>query len=283
MGNFTISKSITDRPDDSLRILFMDLNRIKMISDEEEIELARRIKNGDKKAVTELVTANLRFCVSVAKQYQHKGLPLVDLIQEAVIGATKAAEKFDESRGFKFISYAVWWIRQAIVKALANTSRSVRIPTNYSANLSKLNRVIDKFEQKYQRRPTIEEIQDDIDLNEEKISTILSTYNKGVSLDNPIREGEIGTLADNLKDEKELVDSTLINNDLSKKIHEIVEELPSREHDLICMYFGIGMQSLTKEEIAARMGLTKERVRQLLIVTISNLKKNYSEELSEFI
>ena len=275
MGNFTISKSITDRPDDSLRILFMDLNRIKMISDEEEIELARRIKNGDKKAVTELVTANLRFCVSVAKQYQHKGLPLVDLIQEAVIGATKAAEKFDESRGFKFISYAVWWIRQAIVKALANTSRSVRIPTNYSANLGKLNRVIDKFEQKYQRRPTIEEIQDDTDLNEEKISTILSTY--------PIREGEIGTLADNLKDEKELVDSTLINNDLSKKIHEIVEELPSREHDLICMYFGIGMQSLTKEEIAARMGLTKERVRQLLIVTISNLKKNYSEELSEFI
>lgn len=284
MKSFKITQSITDRKDASLGIYFKDVSKLSMITPEKEIELTRRIKLGDKAAANELVTANLRFVISVAKQYQNKGLDLVDLIQEGNIGMLEAAYKFDETRGYRFISYAVWWIRQSIMRAISEQCRTVRVPMSQIVNMSKINKMSEKFEQKNGRVPSMEEIEEETNLNRNKINMSLTSTYRSVSLESPLRDEDVSCLLDVLpNDNSESTDTTALKSDLILEIERILSKLSYREQDVLRMSFGIGVQAMSNDEIASRFGIGGERVRQIQHSAINHIKNKYKNELSELL
>ena len=284
MKSFKITQSITDRKDASLGIYFKDVSKLSMITSEKEVELTKRIKLGDKAAANELVTANLRFVISVAKQYQNKGLDLVDLIQEGNIGMLEAAYKFDETRGYRFISYAVWWIRQSIMRAISEQCRTVRVPMSQIVNMSKINKMSEKFEQKNGRVPSMEEIEEETNLNRKKINMSLASTYRSVSLESPLRDEDVSCLLDVLpNDNSESTDTTALKSDLNLEIERILSKLSYREQDVLRMSFGIGVQAMSNDEIANRFGIGSERVRQIQNKTIKYIKNKYKNELSELI
>ncbi len=284
MKSFKITQSITDRKDASLGIYFKDVSKLSMITPEEEIELTKRIKLGDNAAANELVTANLRFVISVAKQYQNKGLDLVDLIQEGNIGMLEAAYKFDETRGYRFISYAVWWVRQAIMRAISEQCRTVRVPMSQIANMSKINKMSEKFEQNNGRAPSMEEIEEETNLNMEKINTSLASTYRSISLESPFKDEDVSCLLDVLpNDNSESTDTTALKSDLVIEIERILSKLSYREQDVLRMSFGIGVQAMSNDEIANRFGIGGERVRQIQHSAINRIRSKYKNELSELL
>lgn len=273
MRQLKITKSITNRESASLDKYLQEIGREELVSPEEEVELAQRIRKGDQAALEKLTKANLRFVVSVAKQYQNQGLSLPDLINEGNLGLIKAAEKFDETRGFKFISYAVWWIRQSILQALAEQSRIVRLPLNQVGSLNKINKALSKFEQENERQPSSEELSEMIDVPKDKISDTLRVSGRHVSVDAPFVEGEDNSLLDVLpNDDSPSADRGLINESLNTEIERALATLTTREREIIESFFGIGCQEMTLEEIGERFGLTRERVRQIKEKAIRRLK-----------
>ena len=280
MRQLKITKSITNRENDSLDKYLQEIGRVEMVSIEEEIELAQRIKKGDRKALEKLTKANLRFVVSVAKQYQNQGLSLPDLINEGNMGLIKAAEKFDETRGFKFISYAVWWIRQSILQAIAEQSRIVRLPLNQVGSMNKINRMLSKFEQENERRPSIEEISESVDLSHEKIDDALKIQNKHVSMDAPLFEGEANNLLDIMvNDDAPMADKSLVLESLRAEIKNVLKSLSERERMVVEAFYGIGQPEMTLEEIGTKFGLTRERVRQIKEKAIRRLRNSTTNKL----
>lgn len=280
MRQLKITKSITNRESDSLDKYLQEIGHEELISVEEEVELAQRIKKGDRKALEKLTRANLRFVVSVAKQYQNQGLSLPDLINEGNVGLIKAAEKFDETRGFKFISYAVWWIRQSILQAIAEQSRIVRLPLNQVGSVNKINRVLNKFEQEHERRPSIDEIADKVDIPHEKIEEAMKVNSRHVSVDAPFAEGEDNSLLDVLpNNDSPMADRKLVLESLREEINRALQTLNERERNIIEAFFGINQQEMTLEEIGDRYGLTRERVRQIKEKAIRRLRHNTKNKL----
>ncbi len=273
MRQLKISKSITNRESASLDKYLQEISKYDLISVDEEVELARRIKKGDKEAMEKLIRANLRFVVSVAKQYQNQGLSLPDLINEGNLGLIKAAEKFDETRGFKFISYAVWWIRQSIMQAINEQSRIVRLPLNQVSSLTKYKKAIQDFEQKYHRKPTEEELAELLETTEEKIKKTASASGKAISVDAPFVEDEDNTLLDVLVNEDaERADEKLMKESLRIEIERALATLTERERDIIKLSFGIGTEPISLEEIGERYNLTRERVRQIREKALKKLR-----------
>ena len=273
MRQLKITKSITNRESEALDKYLQEIGKEEMISVEEEVELAQRIRKGDRKALERLTKANLRFVVSVAKQYQNQGLSLPDLINEGNLGLIKAAEKFDETRGFKFISYAVWWIRQSILQAIAEQSRIVRLPLNQVGSANKINKVLSKFEQENERRPSVEEISEKLDIPEDKIDEALSVNSRHVSVDAPFIDGEDNSLLDVLvNDDAPMADKSLVMESLKAEINNALKTLNERERNVIEAFYGINQQELTLEEIGVKYGLTRERVRQIKEKAIRRLR-----------
>lgn len=281
MRQLKITKSITNRESASLDKYLQEIGREDLITAEDEVELAKRIKQGDQLALEKLVRANLRFVVSVAKQYQNQGLTLPDLINEGNLGLIKAAQRFDETRGFKFISYAVWWIRQSILQALAEQSRIVRLPLNQVGSLNKINKAFSKLEQQYEREPSSDELAEMLDLPEEKIADTIKVSGRHVSVDAPFQEGEDGTLLDVLQNnDSPRADKTLMTESLQREIERSLSTLTERERDVIKLFFGIGMNhGLTLEEIGAKFDLTRERVRQIKEKAIRRLRHTSRSKL----
>ncbi len=281
MRQLKITKSITNRESQSLDKYLQEIGREDLITAEEEVELARRIKKGDQIALEKLTKANLRFVVSVAKQYQNQGLSLPDLINEGNLGLIKAAQRFDETRGFKFISYAVWWIRQSILQALAEQSRIVRLPLNQVGSLNKINKAFSRLEQEFERPPSADELATVLDLPEEKVKDTLRVSGRHVSMDAPFVDGEDNSLLDVLinKDSPN-ADNTLMSESLQKEIERSLSTLTERERDVIKYFFGIGMNhGLTLEEIGAKFDLTRERVRQIKEKAIRRLRHTSRSKL----
>ena len=275
MRQLKITKSITNRESASLDKYLQEIGREPLIPVDEEVELARRIRHGDRAALEKLVKANLRFVVSVAKQYQNQGLSLPDLIDEGNLGLIKAAEKFDETRGFKFISYAVWWIRQSILQALAEQSRIVRLPLNQVGSLNKINTAYQRFEHEFERKPSAEELAELLDIPVDKIADTLKMSGRQVSVDAPFVEGEDNSLIDVMVNEDSPnADHSLINESLSREIDRALATLTPREADIIRKFFGIGVQEKTLEEIGIEFHLTRERVRQIKEKAIRRLKSS---------
>lgn len=285
MRQLKISKSITNRESASLEKYFQEISKEELITIEEEIELAQRIKKGDKLALERLTRANLRFVVSVAKQYQNQGLTLPDLINEGNLGLMKAAEKFDETRGFKFISYAVWWIRQSILQALAEQSRIVRLPLNQVGSLNRINKAFSKLEQENERTPTPDELAVCLDLPREKINESLRFSGRHVSVDAPFSDSEEGSLLDIMVNtDTPHADGRLINESLSKEVERAIAMLTEREKDIVRLFFGLGCQELTLDEIAGKFDLTRERVRQIKEKAIRRLRQSHrSKNLKTFL
>ena len=280
MRQLKITKSITNRESASLDKYLQEIGKEELITVEAEVEVAQRIKKGDQVALEKLTKANLRFVVSVAKQYQNQGLTLPDLINEGNLGLIKAAEKFDETRGFKFISYAVWWIRQSILQALAEQSRIVRLPLNQVGSLNKINKALSRFEQEHERKPSAEELAKVLELPTEKVSDTLRVSGRHISVDAPFVEGEANSLLDVLiNDDSPNADRTLINESLSREIDRALSTLTERERDIIKLFFGIGCQEMTLEEIGERFGLTRERVRQIKEKAIRRLRHTSRSKL----
>lgn len=273
MRQLKITKSITNRESASLDKYLQEIGKEDLITVEEEVELAQRIKKGDQEALEKLTKANLRFVVSVAKQYQNQGLSLPDLINEGNLGLIKAAEKFDETRGFKFISYAVWWIRQSILQALAEQSRIVRLPLNQVGSLNKINKAFARFEQENERTPSSEELAGILDLPKEKVSDTMRVAGRHVSVDAPFSDGEDNNLLDVLvNSDSPNADRGLINESLSTEVERALSTLTDREKDIIRYFFGIGCPEMTLEEIGEKFGLTRERVRQIKEKAIRRLR-----------
>ncbi|MCG8308096.1 MAG: sigma-70 family RNA polymerase sigma factor [Cytophagales bacterium] len=265
MKQLKITKQITNRESQSLEKYFQEISKVEMITAEEEVELARRIKAGDQVALEKLAKANLRFVVSVAKQYQNSSMTLGDLINEGNLGLIKAASRFDETRGFKFISYAVWWIRQSIMQALAEQSRIVRLPLNRVSSLNRISRTFSDLEQKYQREPTEEELADVLDISADEVSENLKLSNKKVSMDAPFVNGEGNSLLDVIENEEiDETDSDLMVDSLRREVQRALSTLTTREATVISNYYGLnGEHAMTLEEIGEQLGLTRERVRQI--------------------
>ncbi|EGQ17585.1 MAG: RNA polymerase sigma factor RpoD/SigA [Prevotella nigrescens] len=275
MRQLKITQSITNRESTALEKYLQDISHEGLVSVEEEIELARKIKKGDVKALEKLTKANLRFVVSVAKQYQNQGLSLPDLINEGNLGLIKAAKKYDETRGFKFISYAVWWIRQSIMQAISEQSRIVRVPINQMGVIHKMRKVVQQFEQEYQRLPSIDEIAEQIDLPKEKIVEIMSMITKKISMDAPISTNDDGNLLDVLPNKNSpSADEDLLEEGLKKEIERLLVSLSEREQIILRGYFGINQREMSLEEIGEQTGLTRERVRQLKEKAIKRLRCN---------
>ncbi|MCD6332496.1 MAG: sigma-70 family RNA polymerase sigma factor [Bacteroidales bacterium] len=280
MRQLKITKSITNRESASLDKYLQEIGKEELITVEEEVELAQRIKKGDQVALEKLTKANLRFVVSVAKQYQNQGLSLPDLINEGNLGLIKAAEKFDETRGFKFISYAVWWIRQSILQALAEQSRIVRLPLNQVGSLNKINKAYSRFEQENERKPSAEELAAKLEIAPEKISDTMRVSGRHISVDAPFVEGEANSLLDVLiNDDSPNADNSLINESLSREIDRALSTLTERERDIIKLFFGISCQEMTLEEIGEKFGLTRERVRQIKEKAIRRLRHTSRSKL----
>ena len=280
MRQLKITKSITNRESASLDKYLQEISKEEMVSAEEEVELAQLIRKGDKKALERLTRANLRFVVSVAKQYQNQGLSLPDLINEGNLGLLKAAERFDETRGFKFISYAVWWIRQSILQAIAEQSRIVRLPLNQVGAVNKINREANRFEQEHERRPSTEELAEKIDLPEEKIDDALHVSGHHVSVDAPFVDGEDNSLLDVLvNDDAPMADRQLVLESLRAEIANALLTLNDRERKVIEAFFGINQPEMTLEEIGTKYGLTRERVRQIKEKAIRRLRSNTKNKM----
>ncbi len=275
MRQLKIAKQVTNRDTASLDKYLQEIGRVDLISADEEVELARRIKEGDHAAMERLVKANLRFVVSVAKQYQNQGLTLPDLINEGNLGLIKAAQRFDETRGFKFISYAVWWIRQSILQALAEQARIVRLPLNKIGSINKINRTFSELEQKFEREPSAEEIALVLEMSEQEVKESLMSSGRHVSMDAPLQEGEEGDLYDVLKSgEIPSPDNSLLTESLRREIERSLSTLTPREADVLRLFFGLnGETALTLEEIGEKFELTRERVRQIKEKAIRRLKQ----------
>ena len=276
MRQLKITKSITNRESASLDKYLQEIGREDLISVEEEVELAGRIRNGDRAALEKLTKSNLRFVVSVAKQYQNQGLSLPDLINEGNLGLIKAAEKFDETRGFKFISYAVWWIRQSILQALAEQSRIVRLPLNQVGSMNKINKAFQRFEQEHERKPSAEELAEMLDIPVDKIADTLKMSGRHVSVDAPFVEGEDNSLIDvMINEDSPNADRGLIHESLSTEIDRALSvQLSPREADILRQFFGIGRPEKTLEEIGDELHLTRERVRQIKEKAIYKLSQS---------
>ena len=275
MRQLKINKSITNRESEALDKYLQEIGKEELIGADEEVELAQRIKKGDRKALERLTRANLRFVVSVAKQYQNQGLSLPDLINEGNMGLIKAAEKFDETRGFKFISYAVWWIRQSILQAIADQSRVVRLPLNQVGWQNKINRAMNKFEQENERRPSVEELSEDVDLPLEKIDEAMSANTRHVSVDAPFGGDEDSSLLDVLvNDNAPMADRKLVAESLTAEVEQALQTLNERERNIVKAYFGIGEPEMTLDEIGMKFGLTRERVRQIKEKALRRLRSN---------
>ena len=284
MRQLKITKSITNRESASLDKYLQEIGRKDLITVDEEVELAQKIKQGDQAALDKLVSANLRFVVSVAKPYRNQGLSLPDLIDEGNLGLIKAAQKFDETRGFKFISYAVWWIRQSILQALAEQSRIVRLPLNQVGSLNKIGKALQRFEQENERRPSPAELAEQLDVPVEKIADTMKVSGRHVSVDAPFVDGEDNSLLDVLPNEDSpMADSSLTQESLSKEVNRALEQLNPRERDILKMFFGIGCQEMTLEEIGAKFDLTRERVRQIKEKAIRRLKGQKSKLLKSYL
>lgn len=284
MKSFKITQSITDRQDASLGIFFKEVSKLPMIDINKEIELSRRVKKGDMKAADELVKANLRFVISVAKQYQNKGLPLVDLIQEGCIGVIEASRRYDESKGFRFISYAVWWIRQAIMHAISDQCRTVRVPMSQVVYMNKISKATEKFEQEYGRKPIPEEIEGATNLDSDKIAFTLASSSRSISLETPFNSEEAGCLLDVIPNSNsEDTDKTLIQDSISQELEEVLNKLSFRERDVLKMSYGLGIPAMQNEEIASRFGIGCERVRQIQHEAIDKIKSNYSYLLKDLL
>ncbi len=281
MRQLKITKSITNRETASLDKYLQDIGKEELITADEEVELAKRIKQGDQTALEKLTRANLRFVVSVAKQYQNQGLSLPDLINEGNLGLIKAAKRFDETRGFKFISYAVWWIRQSILQALAEQSRLVRLPLNQVGSLNKIKKATSKLEQEYERKPSVDEIAELMEMPEYKIDKAMKITTKYISMDAPINpEDDTKFLDVFVNDDGPSTDSTLMRESLNKEIQRSLATLTDKERDVINLYYGIGMNhGLTLEEIGAKFDLTRERVRQIKEKAIRRLKHTSRSKL----
>ncbi|MCF8276353.1 MAG: hypothetical protein RL266_1025 [Bacteroidota bacterium] len=281
MRQLKITKSITNRESASLDKYLQEIGKEDLITADMEVILAQRIKAGDQAALEKLTKANLRFVVSVAKQYQNQGLSLPDLINEGNLGLIKAAQRFDETRGFKFISYAVWWIRQSILQALAEQSRIVRLPLNQVGSLNKINKAFSKLEQEFEREPSAEELSEVLEIPEEKIADTMRVSGRHVSMDAPFVQGEDNSLLDVLVNhDSPRADSTLMNESLQKEIERSLSTLTERERDVVKLFFGIGMNhGLTLEEIGAKFDLTRERVRQIKEKAIRRLRHTSRSKL----
>jgi len=275
MRQLKISKSITNRESASIEKYLQEIGKIDLLTAEEEVELAQKIKQGDQEALERLVSANLRFVVSVAKKYQNQNLSLSDLINEGNLGLVKAAQRFDETRGFKFISYAVWWIRQSIIQALAEQSRLVRLPLNKVGSLTKIRKAFSELEQKFEREPSSEELSDVLELAAEEIETSLAMSSRHVSVDAPFVDGESNSLLDVLEDQKvDKADANMsFHGSLRTEIERALNTLTEREKDVVMLFYGIGVQHpMSLEDIGDRFGLTRERVRQIKDKAILRLR-----------
>ena len=282
MRQLKITKSITNRESQSLEKYLQEIGKVDLLTPEEEVELAKKIKDGDQDALERLTKANLRFVVSVAKQYQNQGLSLSDLINEGNLGLIKAAQRFDETRGFKFISYAVWWIRQSILQALAEQSRIVRLPLNKVGSLNKINKAFSQLEQEYEREPSADELADFLDIEREEVETTLSVASRHTSIDAPFQEGEDNNLLDVLENNNiPLTDTRMTYMDsLRREIERSLSTLTDRQRDVIKLYFGIGVEhSLSLEDIGDQFGLTRERVRQIKDKAINKLRSTSRSKL----
>lgn len=284
MRQLKIAPSITKRDGEILDKYLQEIGREEMLTPDQEVELARRIHEGDRKALDRLVRSNLRFVVSVAKQYQNQGMSLPDLINEGNLGLIKAAEKFDETRGFKFISYAVWWIRQSILQAMSEHSRIVRLPLNHVGAINKIHKAMDAFEQENQRRASPEEIAEMLDIPVEKVRESMRVSGRSVSVDTPFRDGEDGTMLDVMANEDDPgTDSGLNLESLSADIHRALAQLPEREREVLQALFGIGTRELSLEEIGDKYGLTRERVRQIKEKALRHIKLEHSRTLKTYL
>lgn len=281
MRQLKITKSITNRESASLDKYLQEIGREELITAEEEVILAKKIREGDQTALEKLTKANLRFVVSVAKQYQNQGLSLPDLINEGNLGLIKAAKRFDETRGFKFISYAVWWIRQSILQALAEQSRIVRLPLNQVGSLNKINKAFSRLEQQFEREPSAEELAQSLELPEDKVADTMRVSGRHVSMDAPFSNGEENTLMDVIVNhDSPRADNTLMSESLQKEIERSLSTLTERERDVIKLFFGIGQNhGLTLEEIGAKFDLTRERVRQIKEKAIRRLRHSSRSKL----
>jgi len=274
MRQLKISKQITNRESQSLDKYLQEIGKVDLLTPDEEVELAKRIKEGDQIALEKLTKANLRFVVSVAKQYQNQGLSLGDLINEGNLGLIKAAQRFDETRGFKFISYAVWWIRQSILQALAEQSRIVRLPLNRVGSLNKISKTFSELEQKFEREPSPEELADVLEVTTAEVVDTMKISGRHVSMDAPFVQGEENSLLDVLENDSELTpDSGLMTDSLRREVQRALSTLTQRESDVITLYFGLnGEHALTLEEIGEKFNLTRERVRQIKEKAIRRLR-----------
>jgi RNA polymerase primary sigma factor len=281
MRQLKITKSITNRESASLDKYLQEIGREELITADEEVALAKRIREGDQVALEKLTKSNLRFVVSVAKQYQNQGLSLPDLINEGNLGLIKAAKRFDETRGFKFISYAVWWIRQSILQALAEQSRIVRLPLNQVGSLNKINKAFSKLEQQYEREPSAEELSQILELPQDKVADTMRVSGRHVSMDAPFVNGEENSLLDVLVNhDSPRADNMLMNESLQREIERSLSTLTERERDVVKLFFGIGINhGLTLEEIGAKFDLTRERVRQIKEKAIRRLRHNSRSKL----
>lgn len=284
MRQLKITNSITRRDGEILDKYLQEIGREEMLTPDQEVELARRIHNGDRAALDKLVRANLRFVVSVAKQYQNQGMSLPDLINEGNLGLIKAAEKFDETRGFKFISYAVWWIRQSILQAMSENGRIVRLPLNHVGSINKIQRAMGRFEQENQRRASAEEIAKELDIPVEKVHDSMRVSGRSVSVDAPFGDNDESSLIDIMTDaDAPGTDSTLNMESLSIEINRALQHLPKREQDILRSFFGIGCQELSLEEIGDKFHLTRERVRQIKEKALRHIKSQHSEILKSYL
>jgi len=281
MRQLKITKQVTNRETASLDKYLQEIGRVDLITAQEEVELAQRIRAGDDEALDKMVKANLRFVVSVSKQYQNQGLTLPDLINEGNLGLIKAAKRFDETRGFKFISYAVWWIRQSILQALAEQSRIVRLPLNQVGSLNKINKAFSRLEQEFERPPSADELAKALDLPEDKVKDTLKVSGRHISVDAPFVDGEDNSLLDVLVNaDSPNADGNLMMESLQKEIERSLSTLTDREKDVIQLFFGIGMQhGLTLEEIGTKLDLTRERVRQIKEKAIRRLRHTSRSKL----
>ena len=284
MRQLKINPSITTRDSKALDRYLQEIGREDLISVQDEVDLARRIREGDQKALDKLVRANLRFVVSVAKQYQNQGLSLPDLINEGNLGLIRAAQRFDETRGFKFISYAVWWVRQSILQALAEQSRIVRLPLNRVGSLNKINKERSKFEQEFERIPSAEELAERIDIPADQVADTMKVSGRHISVDAPFADGDENSLLDVLiNDDTPTPDRVLNQESLSKEVDRALQQLDERERNIVKMFFGIGSQEMTLEEIGAKYDLTRERVRQIKEKAIRRLKSQKSRLLKSYL
>ena len=280
MRQLKISKSITNRESASLDKYLQEIGHEELLTTDEEVELAQRIRKGDKRALERLTKANLRFVVSVAKQYQNQGLSLPDLINEGNVGLIKAAAKFDETRGFKFISYAVWWIRQSILQAIAEQSRLVRLPLNQVGSVNKITRELNKFEQEHERKPSVDEIAERVDLPEDKIADAMKANSRHVSMDAPIADGEDSSMIDFLSGDSSNTDRELAIESLKAEVSRILKLLTDKEQKVLRAFFGIdGSPEMTLDEIGEKYNLTRERVRQIKEKALRRLRHNTKNKL----